>query len=92
MIGSIPRLGERGDGGQPDRACADHDRNLAGLHVGGADVELTNRERVGQRDGIVGDIAVDRLGQCLGDHHQFAEAALRVGVLADDSRCRRRRR
>ena len=44
--------GQRGDGGQPDRAGADDDRHLAGFHPRGAHIELTDRERVGQSSGI----------------------------------------
>ena len=37
--------GQCGDRGKADGACADDDRHLTGLHVGGAHVELADRER-----------------------------------------------
>jgi hypothetical protein len=78
--------GECGHRRETDRARADDDRYLARRHPGGTDVELTDREGVDECHGIAGDVALDGSGQCLGNHHQFAEAALGFGVLTNDSR------
>ena len=47
-------------------------------------VELADGERVGQRDGVAGDITLDRLGRHLRNHQQLAETALGLGMLTDD--------
>ena len=49
-----------------------------------ADVELADGEGVDERDGVVGHVAGTARAIDLGHDEQLAEAALRLGVLADD--------
>ena len=74
---------ERGDGRQADRTGPDHERNLPGDDARHRHVSLADRERVGQGDRV--DVGVGRHhpGEHLGHEEELAEAARRVGVLAD---------
>ena len=84
-MGSIPRS-QRGHRREADGTRADDDRDLAGLHCCRPDIELADRECVDHGDRIAGHIPVHDPGDRLTDNQQLGEAALRLGVLADDPR------
>ncbi len=77
--------GQRGDRGEPDCAGPDDNRNLTRPQPSRPHIELADRERVGQGDGVAGHIAGHRFGGGLRNHQQLGEAALRLRMLADDA-------
>jgi hypothetical protein len=87
VVGDDDRLdvavGQGGDHREADRPRADDDGDLTLLDICRADVELADGERIGQRDGIAGDIARYQLGRHFRNHQQFTETPLRFGVLTD---------
>ena len=84
MIGAIAS-GQCRHRGQPDGTCTDDDGYLTRLQIGGAHVELADREGVDDGDGITGDVSLDDPRGHLRHDEQLAEAALRLGMLTDDA-------
>ena len=54
------------------------------MHLRRTHVELADGERVGQRDGVAGDVTTHGLGRCFRNHQQLTETPLRFRVLTDD--------
>ena len=60
--------GQGGDGGEADRTRADDDCHLARLDLCRPHVELADGERVGQRDGIAGNVVRDGFSRHFRNH------------------------
>ena len=76
--------GEGGDGGEPDRTA--HPTTMAispGPIPELTNVELSDRERINQGNGVVRYPIADGTGHGLGDDEELAKTALGFGVLAD---------
>ena len=84
MTGSMSLRRERGDRGQPDRAGAEHEREVPDGDRGAAHVVLADRERVDQRDRVARHAVGHRPGERLRQQHELAEAPGRVRMLTDD--------
>lgn len=77
--------GQGGDRRETDRSRADDDGDLARLDLRRPNVELTDGERVGQRDCVAGDVTRNRFGRRLRNHQQLTETPLGRRVLTDDA-------
>ena len=59
--------GQCGDSGKADGPCPNDDRHFTGLHIGGAHIELADREAIDDGDGVAGYVALHDPRCRLGD-------------------------
>ncbi len=67
----------------PIAPAPDHNGNLARSYPRATNVELSDRERINQGNGVVRYPIADGTGHGLGDDEELAKTALGFGVLAD---------